>query len=1262
MWDVWIDTGGTFTDALAHAPNGETRRAKVLSSSMLRLPVEAGPAAGVPGRTFRLAAGQAGGMAPLPDGFLVGVSVGLPGKAASSVVKRHVAGEITLTAPLPARDVLEGRAPCEAPILAAHVLLGVPCTEALPPLHLRLATTRGTNALLEGRLAPVALFITRGFEDLLTIGDQTRPDLFALEIRRPAPPYRACFPLAHRLDAAGREIVPLDERRLRADARDAIAAGCTHAAVAILHAWRAPECESHIAQVLREAGFSHVSTSAGLTPEIGLLARAQTAVINAAVAPEIEGFVERVRASLAPGSTLRVMTSAGALALPESLAPKDTLLSGPAGGYIGAIDGAGRSGTPRVLTFDMGGTSTDVARSEGDRLLVSRHGVGTLTVLAPAVAVESVAAGGGSICTVRAGMLRVGPESAGARPGPACYGAGGPLALTDVNLLLGHLDPARFAFPLRVGDAERALEVELARARDEVDATLSRGALLRAFRDLADDAVAGALRAISTRQGCDPREYALLAFGGAGGQHACAVASRLGMREVIIPPDQSLLSARGLGVTGLERIRRVQVLRLLGPRDAWLGAEVASAIEEVTRELERDESAAALAHGDVSVDATVFARAPGQEHSLPIELTPGECGPGMPAARVIDAFVERYTRLFAHPPSLGGAGADAVEVEALRVRATHVRPGAGAPPEAAALVAAMPAPGGAGPRVVERAALTAPVQGPALIREEHTLTVVEQGWTAERLACGALRLRHETIAADHTARDMPLDVFAARLGAIATDMGELLRRTAISVNIRERVDYSCAVLDAEGELIVNAPHVPVHLGGLGVCVREVVRTLPLGPGEVAITNHPAFGGSHLPDVTLIAPAHRGGVLLGYVAARAHHAEIGGIAPGSMSAAARTLAEESCVIPPMRLVTSGGHAFGEVERVLCAAPWPTRALRDNLADVKAALAACVRGREGIEALGSMFTPELLQARFEAIKQRASERLRLALVRRGPFDVEVCEQLDDGPLMRARLRSDGDALDVDFTGTGPVHPSTLNATPAIVRSVVMYALRVLLGEDAPLNEGLMRRARVVLPPCFLSPHFESEPAFCPAVGAGNVETSQRLANALIRALSLCAESQGTMNNVLIGGEGWATYETLGGGAGAGPGFHGASCVHTHMTNTRLTDPETIEHRFPIQIIRFARRHGSGGRGAFTGGDGIIREYSLRANACITLLTQRRARGASGAHGGDAGSVGRQCVIDPHGLVTHLGARTTLWANAGDRLVIETPGGGGWGTPSE
>jgi 5-oxoprolinase (ATP-hydrolysing) len=662
---------------------------------------------------------------------------------------------------------------------------------------------------------------------------------------------------------------------------------------------------------------------------------------------------------------------------------------------------------------------------------------------------------------------------------------------------------------------------------------------------------------------------------------------------------------------------------------------------------------------ETHVETTVFVRAPGQEHALPIDVP--EPRPSSLAPWVIDRFRNAYAHVFAHAPTLGGAAAGAVEVESLRVRAYQE-------PVSALAGTSWPGPDvgiGEAPSGVraERGSLTSPVTGPALIHEPHSVTVVEPGWTAEALACGALRLRRveSHAVSEAEAGELPLDVLGARLGAIATEMGELLRRTAKSVNIRERVDFSCAVLDAAGELIVNAPHVPVHLGALGVCVREVAAVLPLGPGEVAITNHPAFGGSHLPDVTLIAGVHVEGRLCGYVAARAHHAEIGGIAPGSMSADARSLAEEACVLAPMKLVDGRGHAFETLERRFRAGPWPSRAPEDNLADVRAALAACVRGREALHHLARRVSAPVLERQFEALKARAAERLRLALARRGPFEAALRERLDAGPAFSLRLHSDGESIAFDFSGSDPAHASTLNATPAIVRSVVIYALRLLLGEDAALNEGLMRRAQVVLPRCFLNPAFDADPACCPAVGAGNVETSQRLTNAILRALGLAAESQGTMNNVLIGGPGWATYETLGGGAGAGPGFDGASCVHTHMTNTRLTDPEMIENRFPLRVVRFERRRGSGGAGTRRGGEGLVREYLFNAPACVTLLAQRRERGPEGLDGGAAGWVGRQTMIGVDGRAHALPSRVTCWFSAGERLVVETPGGGGWGRAS-
>jgi 5-oxoprolinase (ATP-hydrolysing) len=1262
-WQVWIDTGGTFTDCLARDPHGRLRRAKVLSSSALRGVVVAAPDA----RVVRVREDWGA-----PAGLVRGFTFRLLGTDETTPVEAYdpAEGTLRLASPLPGiapGAAFEVRSPEEAPVLAARLVTGTPAGAPLPPLAMRLATTRGTNALLERRGAPTALWITRGFGDLLEIGTQQRPELFALRVAKPAPLYVEAVEVPERLAADGSVLRPLDVEALAPVAERLVRAGVRVAAVALMHSYRNPAHEHALRDLLLRAGFRAVSCSADLAPFIRLLPRAETAVVDAYLDPVLSGYLAGVRSGLG-GGRLHVMTSAGGLSRPEDFRPRDSLLSGPAGGVAGAALAGRRSGLGRIVAFDMGGTSTDVARWAGDFEYVWEHEVGGAHLVAPALAIESVAAGGGSVCTLDAQGLRVGPESAGASPGPACYGAGGPLTVTDVNLLLGRLDPERFGIPVDPAPAEAALDALRRELRERTGEDAAREPLLAGFLEIADERMADAIRGISLRRGYDPAEHALVAFGGAGGQHACGVAARLGIRTVLVPPDAGLLSALGIGHAPLERFAERQVLRPLEEA----GPEVARWMAEMG-----EEAAAAVAREGVAPDEVevrrriVGLRYAGQDAALAVEWEPG--------VPLREAFEDRYATLYGHRPERRP-----VELESLRVvastRAPHPEPAPTPapytpPPERLARTWL----GGAWREVpvFDRAELRpgARVAGPALVVERHSATTVEAGWDAEVDGAGGLVLRQRdgapargeprTHPAPRTSHSRPdavrLELFTHRFRALVGEMGEQLRRTALSVNVKERLDFSCALLDPDGELVVNAPHIPVHLGALGLCVRTVRGALPMEPGDVVVTNHPAFGGSHLPDVTVVTPVHDAeGRLLGYVASRAHHAEIGGARPGSMPPSATTLAEEGVVIPPTWLVRGGEARWDEVRRLLAGGPHPSRAVEDNVADLAAAVAANHRGAELLRALAAEHGADTVRRYMDALQARAEGRIRAALARipDGAYDAE--ERLDDGSPLRVRVEVRGGAARIDFAGTAGVHPGNLNATPAIVRSVVLYVLRLLVDEPLPLNEGLLRAVELRIPRGMLDPEWPADPARGPAVVGGNTEVSQRLADTLLKALRLAACSQGTMNNVLWGNARFGYYETVCGGSGAGPGWDGADAVHTHMTNTRITDPEVMEHRYPVRVERFAVRRGSGGAGEWPGGDGAVRETVFLEPMSLSVLTQHRAEGPYGMEGGEQGAPGRQRVIRASGEAVELRSVDGCEVEPGDRLVLETPGGGGWGAP--
>ena len=1259
-WQVWIDTGGTFTDCLAQDAKGRLHRAKVLSNSALRGVVEER----LGKRQLRIHARW-----KAPVDFICGFEfclLDVESERRQVVAFDADAGIVELDGLLPeaARPgaPFEVRSSEEAPLLAARLATGTAAKEDLPSMAMRLATTRGTNALLERRGVGVALFITRGLGDLLRIGNQQRPELFALKVEKPPPLYEAVVEVDERLEADGSVLRELDCGRLTEQAQKLLERGIRTAAVALMHSYCNRQHEEELAAFLRDCGFEHVVCSAELAPFIKLLPRAETAVVDAYLGPLIGDYLAKVKHSLEEGR-LHVMTSAGGLLQTASFRAKDGLLSGPAGGVAGAALIGRQAGYEHVISFDMGGTSTDVARYQGDFEYLFEHQVGDAHLVAPALAIETVAAGGGSICHVANGRLRVGPQSAGAQPGPAAYGAGGPLTLTDVNLLLGRLEGERFGIPIVPERARRRLDQVRQQLAEETGEEVEPEKLLEGFLDIANERMADAIRRISLQRGHDPAAYALVAFGGAGAQHACGVASRLGISTVLVPTDAGLLSALGLGHAVIERFAERQVLMRLD--------QVEERLEEWLEELAEKAREQLVEEGVPTEEAIIRRRLvdlrfAGQDTPLTVE-----CRRGVSLA---EAFVRSYQEVYGHRPE-----GRPVEVESIRVivsarektareKTARTAVSREAIPEKTARVwtrgrwAKM--------AIFDRSSLHSGMRfaGPALVFEAHSATFVENGWEVEVDGNGTLVLRHAQMEEESLMASRPeavrLELFTNGLRGIAQQMGTMLQRTALSTNVKERLDFSCALLDADGELVVNAPHIPVHLGALGLCVRQVCQTLELEPGDAVVTNHPQFGGSHLPDITLITPAFSlRGKRIGYVASRAHHAEIGGMRPGSMPPMATCLEQEGVVIAPTHLARSGKVDWETIRSILGKGPYPSRSVEENIADLNAALAANHRGMRALQELAQQHGDETVLHYMASLKKQAEQGVRAALARLADGLYEATEELDDGSLLQVKITIRGERAEIDFAGTAPVHPGNLNATPAIVRSAVIYVLRLLVEADLPLNEGFMAPVGLKIPTgCILNPDFSAAPGRAPAVVGGNVETSQRLVDTLLKALGLAACSQGTMNNVLFGGADFGYYETVCGGCGAGPDFVGADAVHSHMTNTRITDPEIIEHRYPVRVERFAIRRGSGGNGQHRGGDGAVRELVFLEGMSLSLLTQHRKEGPYGMAGGKSGKPGKQTLIRTSGERVEMDSVDGCEVSPGDRLELKTPGGGGYGSIAE
>ncbi len=1236
MTSLYIDTGGTFTDTLAVNGQGEWRRLKVLSSSASRL-----SCAGVDGLSVLVA------KFPVSDpACLVGYTLGLLGAASTALIvgvsEERACLELAEKLPgLEAGGVLEIRSTEQAPVFAARLITGTPPDRPLPPLSMRLATTKGTNALLERKGVPPVLYTNRGFADLPEIGTQQRDDLFALHVRRAKPLHGRVVEVDVRLAADGAVISDFPDWTAAAPADWPPQPG-QPAAVAFVNSYANPVHENQMGEWLRGQGVEFVSESARLAPLIRLLPRMQTAIVDAYLSPVLDRYLNEVEAAVGQGRVL-VMHSAGGLEEREDYRAKDSLLSGPAAGVKGVQAVGQMLGHERAIGFDMGGTSTDVCRVDGSPDMAFEHRIGDTTVFAPMLAIETVAAGGGSICGIRNGELFVGPESAGAHPGPACYGAGGPLTLTDVNLLLGRLSEDGFGIPIDIRHSHKALEAIAREWRQDPDH------LLEAWLRLADERMAEAIRRISVRKGYDPSEYALVSFGGAGGQHACSVARLLDIHTVIFPADAGLLSAWGLRHAHRERITERQVLLTLEEGFATLPAILKEAATE----------------GWELAEVRLGLRFKGLDT---VEwLTWDE------ASDLKLQYLDQFRRVYGFLPERP------VELESVRIRSRQRSSALDVPPSVretadgdSILVEKrqvhgrwMEVP------VVNRSAMPEGVhEGPLLVLDPYSTSWIEPGWVVEVDAQGNLIAKgrqaegREGAPVEATSSDLArLSLDASRLQAVALEMGEQLQRTALSVNVKERLDFSCAVLDAHGYLVVNAPHIPVHLGALGMCVRAVMQELEMEPGDVVVTNHPAYGGSHLPDVTVISPVYADdGSRLGFVANRAHHAEIGGKRPGSMPPDARNLAEEGVVIPPMHLFKGGEPRWDVLEQVFRAARYPSRNFAENQADLLAAIAANRLGQNRLMALASQLGADRLRESMARLRSFAASRMQAEVSTWGWAERSSRETLDDGSVLAVTIRRDGGRLTIDFAGTSAVHPGNLNATPAIVHSATMYVLRTLVDDELPLNEGLMDGVEVVIPESLLNPRFERDPERCPAVVGGNVEVSQRLVDTMLKPFERVACSQGTMNNLLFGNERFGYYETICGGTGAGPGFSGTDGVHHHMTNTRITDVEVMEWRYPVRVEAFGFRRGSGGPGRWRGGHGVARKLRFLEEVDLSLLSQHRVSGAYGLRGGGDGSPGRQWVERADGTLQSLGGVDAARLHAGDAVVIETPGGGGWGGEGE
>jgi 5-oxoprolinase (ATP-hydrolysing) len=1198
-WEFWIDRGGTFTDIVARRPGGELVTHKLLSEN--------------------------------PEQYHDAAIAGI----------RHLLG-VAKDAPIPVDRI-------------GAVKMG---------------TTVATNALLERKGEPTVLFITKGFRDQLRIAYQNRPRIFDRNIRLPEMLYRKVVEVDERMDAHGAVVRPLDEGAAWAELVAARAAGYNAIAIVLMHGYRYPAHEARLAELAREADFEQISVSHVVSPLMKIVSRGDTTVVDAYLSPILRRYVNQVASEL-PGARLMFMQSNGGLTDALRFQGKDSILSGPAGGIVGMVSTSVAAGFGEVIGFDMGGTSTDVSHYAGELEREFDTLVAGVRMRAPMMSIHTIAAGGGSILHFDGQRQRVGPDSAGANPGPACYRRGGPLTVTDCNVMLGKVQPGYF--PRVFGPrGNEALDAELVKRRfAELAAEIGRAtgtpqeahAVAEGYLRIAVANMANAIKFISVQRGHDVTGYTLACFGGAGGQHACLVADELGMKRVYIHPFAGVLSAYGMGLAEVRALREEAVERKLE-----------SALDDVVEKSVRlgEQAVDELKWQGVilgRLEKRVHLKYEGTDTALVVPLGP------LGAMRA--EFERLYAQRFSFLMPQRALVAEAVSVEAV---------GGGASVSAAA-AAATASSGGATPRSakpVDRVQMVSGgsqhdtsiyvrdelppgtrIAGPAIIAERNATTVVEPGWEARVTGPGHLVLervvpREVRYAVGTGADPVMLEVFNNLFMSIAEQMGVRLAQTAYSVNIKERLDFSCALFDADGNLIANAPHMPVHLGSMGESIKTVIarNAGKMKPGDVYVLNDPYNGGTHLPDVTVITPvfSESGGEILFYVGSRGHHADIGGITPGSMPPFSKNVEEEGVLIDNVKLVEGGRMLEEEMRALLASARYPARNPDQNIADLRAQVAANEKGVQELKRMVAHFGLDVVRAYMRHVQDNAEECVRrvIGVLKDGEFAYEM----DNGAVIRVAISIGADrrSATIDFTGTSAQLASNYNAPSAVVYAAVLYVFRTLVDDDIPLNAGCLKPLEVIIPGgSMLNPH---PPA---ATVAGNVETSQCLTDALYGALGLMGAACGTMNNFTFGNDRYQYYETISGGTGAGPGFDGTDAVQAHMTNSRLTDPEVLEWRFPVRIEGHAIRHGSGGRGKWRGGAGATRRVRFLQPMTAAILAGHRRIPPYGMAGGGPGDVGRNWVERTDGSRTDLSYADETQVGEGDVFVIESPGGGGYGAPN-
>ncbi|HEY5048447.1 MAG TPA: hydantoinase B/oxoprolinase family protein [Rhizomicrobium sp.] len=1205
-WRFYIDRGGTFTDVVAQAPDGALTTLKLLSHD------------------------------PRYD------------DAGLEAIRRAL--ELPANSPLPRERIAE----------------------------VRMGTTVATNALLERKGEPVLLVTTRGLKDQLRIGYQNRPRLFALKIELPDMLYARVVEAEERVTAEGEVLRPLDEERLTKELEVARAEGFAAVAILFMHGYRYPTHERRAAEIARALGFTQISTSHETVPLIKLVSRGDTTVADAYLSPVLSRYAGAISDALGVGEQgprLFFMTSNGGLAAPQFFRGKDAILSGPAGGVVGMAETAREAGIEHAIGFDMGGTSTDVCRFDGTYERVHETEIAGVRLRAPMMAVHTVAAGGGSILHDDGTRFRAGPDSAGADPGPLCYRRGGPLTVTDANVMVGKLAASFFPHIFGANADETIDERSVHDAFSSMSRTHNRAPeeLADGFIQIAVENMANAIKRISVSRGYDTRRYTLNCFGGAAGQHACLVADALEITRIFIHPFSGVLSAYGTKLAALRAIRARAIGHVLGEA---LVARLHFSADELGQEAQR--AIEAQGAEQLHIDVTVHMRYEGSDTTLPVRL-----GSTQDMAREFTAAHARHFGFgFEGKPLIVesieaeavSGGADSLAVHPAQPqagnesgkRAPRASPpdhAGGVPEERKGQTARFYSQGawhGADVHRTEDLSAGTTVAGPALLIEPHQTIVVEPDWRAEITSTRGVMLSRDVPPAKATrttteADPVLLEVFANLFMAIAEEMGATLQNTASSVNIKERLDFSCAIFDVEGGLVANAPHMPVHLGSMGDCVTAIITRFgeAMSDGDMFVTNAPYDGGTHLPDITVIAPVFIDGVRRFFVAARGHHADIGGISPGSMPPFSTHIGEEGALFDGIRMVRGGEFDEAELRSVLDRGEHPARNPDRNIADLKAQGAACMKGTEELRRAVSFYGVDTVTAYMRHVQDNAEEAVRHVIdaLKDGMFVMPM----DGGAEIHVRVtvNSSQRSARIDFNGTSKQQKTNLNAPRSVTKAAVLYVFRCLVKADIPMNVGCLKPLEILVPDgSLLNPQYPA------AVAGGNVETSQAVVDALFGALGVMAAAQGTMNNLTFGNAHHQYYETICGGSGAGPDFDGQSAVHTHMTNSRLTDPEILESRYPVILEEFSIRRGSGGAGAHKGGDGVLRQILFRETMGAAILSTRRQTEPFGLAGGEPGMPGANMIIRADGETIALEGRDEIIVERGDQILIATPGGGGFG----